>query len=153
MREEKWIWFDMDGTIADLYSVDGWLEDLLAFNTRPYEQAKIMYNQLSLLEVMAELKYKGYKLGIISWGSKARNEEYDEMVTRAKKEWLEKTLLNILLDKVIVTQYGVCKADTCRPYGYGILVDDEKPNRDLWDLGETINASENILKSLWELVK
>ena len=35
MREEKWIWFDMDGTIADLYSVDGWLEDLLAFNTRP----------------------------------------------------------------------------------------------------------------------
>ena len=56
------IWFDMDGTIADLYSVDGWLEDLLAFNTRPYEQAKIMYNQLSLLEVMAELKYKGYKL-------------------------------------------------------------------------------------------
>ena len=113
MREEKWIWFDMDGTIADLYSVDGWLEDLLAFNTRPYEQAKIMYNQLSLLEVMAELKYKGYKLGIISWGSKARNEEYDEMVTKAKKEWLEKTLLNILLDKVIVTQYGVCKADPC----------------------------------------
>ena len=153
MKEEKWIWFDMDGTIADLYSVDGWLEDLLAFNTRPYEQAKIMYNQLSLLEVMAELKYKGYKLGIISWGSKARNEKYDEMVTRAKKEWLEKTLLNILLDKVIVTQYGVCKADTCRPYGYGILVDDEKPNRDAWDLGETINANENILKSLWELVK
>ena len=174
MREEKWIWFDMDGTIADLYSVDGWLEDLLAFNTRPYEQAKIMYNQLSLLEVMAELKkelrpefinrideiFVFHKLNdneisqiIISWGSKARNEEYDEMVTKAKKEWLEKTLLNILLDKVIVTQYGVCKADTCRPYGYGILVDDEKPNRDSWDLGETINANENILKSLWELVK
>ena len=153
MREEKWIWFDMDGTIADLYSVEGWLEDLLAFNTRPYAEAKMMYNQLSLLEIMAELKCKGYKLGIISWGSKAKNQEYDEMVTRVKKEWLEKTLLDILLDKIIVTQYGVCKADTCRPYGYGILVDDEKPNRDSWDLGETINANENILKSLWELVR
>ena len=24
---DKWIWLDMDGTIADLYGVDGWLED------------------------------------------------------------------------------------------------------------------------------
>lgn len=153
MREEKWIWFDMDGTIADLYSVDGWLDDLLAFNTRPYEKAKLMYNPFALLQVMAELKYKGYKLGVISWGSKAKNAEYDEMVAKVKKEWLEKEMLNILLDKVIITQYGVCKADTCRKFGKGILVDDEEPNRNAWNLGKTINANENIIKALWELAK
>ena len=31
------IFFDMDGTIADLYSVDGWLADLINKDVRPYK--------------------------------------------------------------------------------------------------------------------
>lgn len=152
MKRNEWIWFDMDGTIADLYSVDGWLEDLIAFNTRPYAQAKLMYNLLALLETMAELKAKGYKLGIISWGSKANNVEYDKRVEKVKKEWLEKKMIDTLLDEIIVTPYGVCKADTCRKFGKGVLVDDEEPNRNAWNLGETINANENILIELRKIL-
>ena len=36
---EKAIYFDMDGTIADLYGVDGWLDDLMNESTRPYAAA------------------------------------------------------------------------------------------------------------------
>lgn len=153
MMKEKWIWFDMDGTIADLYGVDGWLEDLIAHNTRPYAQAKDLYNVLDLLEIMVALKEKGYKLGVISWGSKENNAEYDKAVEIVKKAWLFDRLMDAFLDEIIVTPYGVRKADTCRKFGYGILVDDEKQNRDAWDLGRTINAQENIIKALWELVK
>ena len=32
--------FDMDGTIADLYGVENWLEHLINGNTFPYEMAK-----------------------------------------------------------------------------------------------------------------
>lgn len=32
---EKMIWFDMDGTIADLYGVENWLEDLRNEVARP----------------------------------------------------------------------------------------------------------------------
>ena len=149
---DRWIWLDMDGTIADLYSVDGWLEDLTAHNTRPYAKAKDIYNRFDLLEVLVELKIKGYKLGVISWGSKENNTEYDKAVEKVKKEWLANRLLDSILDKIIVTPYGVCKTDTCRKFGFGILVDDEKQNRDAWDLGETINAQENIITKLWELV-
>lgn len=149
---EKWIWLDMDGTIADLYSVNGWLEDLLAHNTRPYAQAKSIYNDVDLLEVLLELKQNGYKLGVISWGSKENNADYDKMVAETKKEWLADRLLDVVLDKIIVTPYGVCKADTCRKYGVGILVDDEEQNRNAWDLGMTINATDNILKALWGLI-
>ena len=60
MKINEWIWLDMDGTIADLYGVEGWLDDLIAFRTRPYEQAKDLYNTLDLLEVLLELKAKGY---------------------------------------------------------------------------------------------
>lgn len=153
MMKDKWIWFDMDGTIADLYGVDGWLEDLIAHNTRPYAQAKDIYNVFDLLEIMIALKEKGYKLGVISWGSKENNKEYDKAVEIVKKAWLYDRLMDALLDEIIVTPYGVRKADTCRKFGYGILVDDEKQNRDAWDLGVTIDATQNIIKALWELVK
>lgn len=153
MMKEKWIWFDMDGTIADLYGVDGWLEDLIAHNTRPYAQAKDLYNVFDLIEIMIALKEKGFKLGVISWGSKENNAEYDKAVEIVKKAWLFDRLMDTFLDEIIVTPYGVRKADTCRKFGYGILVDDEKQNRDAWDLGRTINAQENIIKALWELVK
>lgn len=153
MMKDKWIWFDMDGTIADLYGVDGWLEDLIAHNTRPYAQAKDIYNVFDLLEIMIALKEKGYKLGVISWGSKENNKEYDKAVEIVKKAWLYDRLMDAFLDEIIVTPYGVRKADTCRKFGYGILVDDEKQNRDAWDLGVTIDATQNIIKALWELVK
>ena len=31
----KAIYFDMDGTIADLYAVENWLDDLINFRPRP----------------------------------------------------------------------------------------------------------------------
>lgn len=147
-----WIWLDMDGTIADLYGVDGWLDDLMAHNERPYREAKELYDTVDLLETLSDLKDKGYKIGIISWLSKCPSDDFDKRVIKAKKEWLKKTYLDLLLDEIIITAYGVKKANTCRRFGYGILVDDEQQNRDAWDLGKTINATENILKQLRDLL-
>ena len=152
MKMNEWIWLDMDGTIADLYGVEGWLDDLIAFRTRPYELAKDLYNILDLLEVLLELKAKGYKIGIISWGSKANNLDYDREVKKVKIQWLKDRVLDMVLDEIIVTPYGICKADTCSKYGNGILVDDEEQNRKDWYLGDTINANENILELLKKLL-
>ena len=146
--DEKWIWFDMDGTIADLYGVNGWLDALQSMDTRPYREAKTIYDEIDFLSLLSDLKAKGYNLGIISWGSKARNANYDKQVAKVKKEWLYEHCILDLLDKVIVTAYGVRKADTCRRYGAGILVDDEAQNRNAWDLGETVDATKNILEIL-----
>ena len=45
---ERIINFDMDGTIADLYGVDGWLNDLINGDTRPYDIAKPLVNMSAL---------------------------------------------------------------------------------------------------------
>ena len=145
---KEWIWFDMDGTIADLYGVNGWLDDLQALKTRPYEKAKVLYDEIDLILTLADLKAKGYKLGIISWLARANDEEYAERIRKAKVDWLLKNCLLDLMDEVLITPYGVKKADTCRPYGNGILVDDERQNRNDWDLGKTINANLDIIKQL-----
>lgn len=144
----EWIWLDMDGTIADLYGVDGWLDDLMASKVRPYEEANPLYDMADLLETLSDLKDHGYKIGIISWLCKKPSEEYDRQVIKAKKEWLKRQYLDILLDEIIITAYGIKKSDTCRKYGEGILVDDEEQNRKAWDLGKTIDATENILEQL-----
>ena len=46
------IWFDMDGTIADLYNVNGWLDDLENERTRPYDEAAVLLNFATLARLL-----------------------------------------------------------------------------------------------------
>lgn len=152
MTDNKWIWLDMDGTFVDFYGVDGWLEYLLQNDTTPYRIANPLYDIVELLDILLRLKTRGYNIGVVSWSSKALNLVFDKMVEEVKKEWLFKRDFDLVLDKIIVAQYGTRKADLCRPFGYGVLVDDEKLNRDAWDLGATIDANKNILEELRKLL-
>ena len=152
MREDKWLWLDMDGTFVDFYGVIDWLECLIAHDTKPYRVAKCLYNEYELLEVLFELKLNGWNIGIISWSSKENNAEFDKKVEQAKREWMFEKCLDIIIDKMIVTPYGVCKADTCRKYGFGVLADDEEQNRNAWDLGATIDANNNLIEELKKLL-
>ena len=77
---EKWIWFDMDGTFVDFYGVEGWLDDLMVSSTRPYEVAKPLYKITDFINMIFTLRAQGYKIGVISWSSKARDESFDKLV-------------------------------------------------------------------------
>ena len=46
------ICFDMDGTIANFYGVNGWLEYLQNFDDTPYRQAKPLLRMSSLAKVL-----------------------------------------------------------------------------------------------------
>ena len=72
----KIINFDLDGTIADLYGVDDWLNDLINGDTRPYDIAKPLVNMSALARVLNGLQKKGYIINIISWTSKNGTAEY-----------------------------------------------------------------------------
>lgn len=145
---EKFIWFDMDGTIVNFYGVEGWLDDLQNRNARPYKEAPPLYNTKELAEVMKALKARGYKIGVVSWGSKTADAAFLHEISIAKMEWLKNQKIFSLIDKMIVTSYGVNKAAICESYGAGILVDDEEGNRREWNLGRTIDAKNDILKAL-----
>ena len=123
------IWFDMDGTIADLYGVDGWLEDIINQNPRPYIEAKPLLNLSLLARRLNKLQKKGYKIGIISWLSKKDDIDYSVIVTKAKKKWLKKHLPSVKWDNVNIVKYGMNKWEVC---GNGILFDDEEQNRSNW---------------------
>ena len=151
MTETKVLVFDMDGTIADLYNVMGWLEDLRSENPRPYEVAKPMYDMDTLASVLGLLRLKGWKIAIVSWLAKESTREYDELVRKAKREWLTK--YQFPCDEIHLVKYGTTKANCTRKLGgYQILVDDNEQVRNGWHLGDTINANENILEKLVDLL-
>ena len=144
---KKEIWFDMDGTIADLYGVEGWLDMLLNENTKPYEIAKPLVNMRELAKVLNRLIEKGWEIGVISWLAKNGTNDYNKKVAIAKMKWLAKHLKSVRFAKIDIVEYGTPKQINRN----GILFDDEKQNRENW-LGIAYNV-ENIIQVLRELEK
>lgn len=137
----KYLAFDMDGTIADLYGVSGWLEDLRAYNPNPYRVAEPMWDMEELRMALNEIQQIGIKVVVITWMSKDSTKEYDMAVRQAKLEWLEK--MGFPYDFFHCVKYGTTKANTIRRYmeinETAILIDDNDKVRNGWSLGETIN--------------
>lgn len=125
------IFFDMDGTIANLYGVENWLPMLRAENAKPYEIAKPLVNLSRLARRLNILQRKGIEIGVISWGSKVASAEYDEAVEKAKIDWLAKHLASVTFDEIHVVKYGTPKAIFATSAN-DILFDDEEPNRTAW---------------------
>ena len=135
----KAIYFDLDGTIADLYGVEGWLDDLIAENTRPYAEAKPLLNLSLLARYIHKAQKMGYIVGVISWLSKCGSDAYNEAVTAVKREWLAKHLPSVEWDEIHIVKYGTPKS-TCRSCP-GILFDDEERNLKEWGAGAVIASS------------
>lgn len=142
----KKIWFDMDGTIANLYAVENWLEYLQHEDTYPYSQAETMLNFSHFAKLLHRLQNKGYQIGIISWTSKSGSEAYNMAVEVAKRLWLTRHLPSVEWDEIKIVRYGTNKYLEC---GGGILFDDEIRNRNAWkDESYTPEMIVEILKQL-----
>ena len=137
--------FDMDGTIANLYGVDGWLEAIITRDVKPYVEATPLVNLSALARVLNRLQREGWEINVISWLAKNSTADYDARVTEAKLGWLKKHLPSVKWDNINIVAYGTPKA-TC---GEGILFDDEKPNRDNW-VGVAYDVN-NIIETLKKL--
>lgn len=134
--------FDMDGTIADFYGVDGWLDYLMASDSTPYKMARPLLNMSVLARRLNALKRKGYTVNIISWLSKNGSDAFNKEVTEAKKAWLKKHLASVDFDNLIIVPYGTPKHELAT----GLLFDDEKLNRDRW--GEGAYTPDKIMEVL-----
>lgn len=151
MTETKVIVFDMDGTIADLYGVNGWLEMLRSENPQPYEIARPLYNMNELVEILNELKKIGYIIAVTSWLSMGASKEYSTAIRTAKRNWLDD--FQFPYDEIHLVKYGTTKANCTRHLGgFQILFDDDEKIRKGWSLGATFDANENIIEFLKTLL-
>lgn len=156
MKRVKYLCFDMDGTIADLYGVENWLSILRAENPLPYEIAKPMWDMEKLNRVLAAARKKGIKVMIITWLSMDSSREYKTVVRRAKKNWLMEQ--NFPFDKFHAVQYGTTKGDCIRNIiksnESAILFDDSEKVRYGWNFGDTVDPMEtDIIEFIEGLVE
>ena len=138
------IWFDMDGTIADLYGVNGWLEMLIAQDATPYAIAKPLVNLSALARLMHKAQRNGFEICIVSALAKNSTADYDEKVKTAKMEWLKKHLASVNFDEIRFVPYTFTKNDVNS--GNDILFDDEDRHLTAWT-GKAVHASK-ILPTL-----
>lgn len=147
----KTLVFDMDGTIADLYGVDGWLEKLRNEDATPYTDATPIFNMNLLNTVLDIFRAEGWKIVVTTWLSMGSTKEYDNEVRKAKIEWLKK--VDFIYDEIHLVKYGTTKANCTRKIGgFQVLIDDNEKIRKGWTLGKAINPTENLIEQLFELL-
>ena len=144
------IYFDMDGTLADLYGVDNWLECLRASDPYPYEAAKPLLRMATLAALLNRARRNDIKIAVLSWMSKEASPDYEQKIMWTKYGWLRKHLPSVSFDAILIVPYGVPKGTFCSSVE-DILFDDEKRNRDEWP-GKAYDETE-ILEVLKELLK
>ena len=146
------IYFDMDGTIANLYGVENWLSQLRAEDATPYAEAAPLVDMGELQLYLSILQNRGYKIGVISWLAKNSSKSYDKIVRKTKKEWLRATLPEIQFDEIHIVKYGTRK-DYVAKDKFGIIFDDDERVREKWK-GLPINPNtEDIIEKLKEIKK
>ena len=127
----KAIYFDMDGTLANLYAVDDWLNKLRTYDATPYAEASVLLNMQALARRLNKLQANGYTIGIISWLSKDSTPEYDAAVIAEKLAWLKKHLGSVKWDEIHMVAYGKKKSKMAQIKD-GYLFDDNKNVRKEW---------------------
>lgn len=152
---QKAIYFDMDGTVADLYNVDNWENKLNACDVSPYVEAMPLVNMDELNTILQKFVSIGFVIGVISWSAMNGSKEYNKETRKAKKAWINANMPTVT--EFHVVKYGTNKHTVAKIKG-SVLVDDNATVRKAWEKyteeNFTIDASDNknLLKNLEKLL-
>ena len=158
------IWFDMDGTIAELYKVPGWLEMLRSNDWSVYDKCLPRAHFDRINNAIEALIENGWQVGVITWASKGIgwNDGCAE-IGDVKFNWLCRYFPALADGKFACIPYGESKAQFLLEMGdageVNYLVDDNKEVREDWRahscpgcVFKTINATRPFHRDLEGLV-
>ena len=150
----KKIFFDMDGTIADLYGQEKWLEQLLSETVGLFRNLPTMHNKKELADTLQMLKNTGFELEVITWTPKNVSSEYEKIVAQEKAEWVAEHFPQI--SKIHALRYGTPKQKANYTKAKTeILVDDNEEVLKIWETPKQrkyIKADNNLIKNLQALI-
>lgn len=149
----KRIYFDLDGTLADLYNEKNWLEKLIGEKRNLFRNLKTMHDKNKIINALSQLSAKGYEISVITWTPKNVSDEYIKIVEKEKIEWI-KEHFPIITD-VHCLAYGTPKQKAkIKKAKEMILVDDNLEVIQNWNTPKqrkSILADENLIDNLLAL--
>ena len=150
MDKRNTIYFDLDGTLYDLYGQPRWLERITVdYDASAYDADAPMVDLDDLHAVLDALVSQGYRVGVISWCAGDNPPRwYDTAVRRVKRAWVKKFLPQAT--EVHIVKYGTPKHRVASD-PQGILIDDNNEILSTWK-GQKVHASEmfDTLKGLMQ---
>lgn len=155
VKISKALIFDMDGTIADLYSVENWLPKLMSEDVSPYSEAAPIYGMDTMKVILNLFRDLGYRIMIVSWGAKEASKNYSSEIRKAKIAWLDK--YGFPYDEVHIIKYGTPKQRFIKD-DLSILIDDSDEVRASFLKSkrgkerQVIDAKRNVLEALVNLL-
>lgn len=155
MNMNKTIYFDMDGTVADLYNSNRWLEKLEAQETGAFIDLKPMVDMEELKDVCNRLQSRGWNIGVITWLPMKACSIYEMECAEEKNLWVSKHMPYV--QEMYCQSYGTPKQQAPRQQSDKmVLVDDNREVREMWENGRnrmTIDATKDIIKELRKLLE
>lgn len=147
------IYFDLDGTLADLYAVPEWLPKLKAEDTTPYEMATPMIDPETFISACEQLQSLGVIIGVISWGAIGCSNAYTRRTRKAKIDWCKRHYPACFTEYHVV-KYGRRPKWQTANVRDSILFDDDPHNCEQWHNGQAVNVTcaEDILSTLQTLI-
>lgn len=122
-NNNKIVYFDMDGTLADLYGVTNVFKRLDTLDANVYLEAKPINTYINMLK---EFKHMGYKIIILSCLGMISDKQFDKDTIHNKGIWLDKYIGKEYIDERIYIPNTKHKESYINMYGNGILVDDDE---------------------------
>lgn len=160
----KTVWFDMDGTLYDLYNIPDWLERLLSEDAPVFYDGRPMYDPYRINKAIKALVAHGWDVGVVTWAPKDVEEDspFFTEVAYQKLCWIRQYYPE-LAHNFHCIPYGDSKRNyiyetrvrTSLIGGTQVLVDDNRIVRDDWEVVSnwfTIDATHDYCKELEGLV-
>ena len=152
---QKAIYFDMDGTVADLYNYPNWETMLNNSIVEPYSNAAPLVDMNALNDILNKFVAIGFVIGVISWSAMHGSKEYNKETRKAKRAWIKANMPSV--SEFHVVKYGTAKHTVAKIRG-SVLVDDNAQVRKAWEQyteeNYTIDASNpaKLLENLKNLL-
>ena len=149
---KKECYFDLDGTIYDLYGMKDWLERIENEKPNTFTDGKFIVNYNEFMECVKQLEEQGYTFNVISWLPYDITYNYKKKCEQEKRNWIKKFLP--FVKKVEIQSYGILKHTHVES---GILIDDNEKICRHWRnenrIALNVNKEFNVIKALKKLIR
>lgn len=150
----KKIYFDMDGTVADLYGEKNWLDNLRNEREGSFINLRPLVDMNELAMVCHQLMNLGYTFGVITWLPMGASYEFERVCEEEKRAWVEEFMPWV--SEFYAQSYGVPKQYApSKRAAEMVLIDDNAEVRAMWNTEvqrSSIDATQDIIKELRKLL-
>lgn len=152
----KKIYFDLDGTVYDLYSVKNWLEKLETEQKKVFIEGDFLGDYPEFLDRIHLLIEYGYTFGVITWLPMRATPEYEEICRQEKIEWINQYLP--FVSEINICSYGIPKQNCIQKRSKEMwLIDDNIEVCRMWETNKqrkyiNVNEDYTVIQALDEII-